>query len=277
MRHDEPSPGRRLADYRPHARTLRAIWSWFVNSLIVPARRGIVLLRGRHLFRAAFVVGRRRAWSSRRRRSSGSIPISAESAGSARHEDAADLVGPTHHDGAWQPGSDPGRSSKLEQADATPTPPASPEASVDAGLKKDTASSATRGNREKRRGRRRALPEPPAPRFVMVAPGRYVRVEEPAAVTEVAEEGGEGLSSGTMMGATPVEGCDAGPDHAELTPSPPAMGAPSGGCADPAGRLPEDGDSRLGQGQGPEQERGTGEIAEQGIPEEWQRQRVAEP
>jgi hypothetical protein len=56
----------------------------------------------------------------------------------------------------------------------------------------DPASEQIKKMQERRRTRRRAFPEPPVPIFVMVGPGRYVRVEQHApssvATTEGADE-----------------------------------------------------------------------------------------
>jgi hypothetical protein len=78
----------------------------------------------------------------------------------------------------------------------------------------------TRRTRERRRGKKKAVPAAttPAPRFVMVAPGRYVRVEEPETASPVARDDRDGVAEEDAGGA-PAEG-DPPPLTIEPDPSP---------------------------------------------------------
>jgi hypothetical protein len=96
---------------------------------------------------------------------------------------------------------------------------------------------------EERRRRKRKVPaEPPVPTFIMVSPGRYVRAEEPAPSSAVAAE------------VAVEDGTD------PRDPTHPASGGSAGRDPD----RPEDGEARLGQGQGhgAEQPEGIGEVPE---------------
>jgi hypothetical protein len=53
----------------------------------------------------------------------------------------------------------------------------------------DSAPGPIKEMQERRRRKRRVLPEPPIPTFIMVSPGRYVRAEEPATLTVGTPEG----------------------------------------------------------------------------------------
>jgi hypothetical protein len=110
-----------------------------------------------------------------------SIAIAASSGGadSAKLGDDTAPGGSIDREAPDRPGVPPASSSRAERPARTAESAGKGDAEETPATNADPARPEGRRSREKRRGRRKILPEPPTARFVMVAPGRYVRVEEP--------------------------------------------------------------------------------------------------
>jgi hypothetical protein len=100
---------------------------------------------------------------------------------------------------------------------------------------------------------------------------------DPASVTEIEDSlvNEPSCNEETVDGSG--EGRQSEADRLSTTISRSRITVASGGCPDPGGTLPDDRDSRLTQSQRPEQERGIGDVPDQGVAEEGQRHLVAEP
>jgi hypothetical protein len=74
----------------------------------------------------------------------------------------------------------PGRNPVIDSSVSTEvrSEPAGPV--PDASIPPEPVSEPTRGAQERKRRKRKPLPELPVPTFVMVSPGRYVRAEDPS-------------------------------------------------------------------------------------------------
>src|SRR5262249_42817943 len=68
------------------------------------------------------------------------------------------------------------------------------------GIPLDSAPGPIKEMHERRRRKRRVLPEPPVPTFIMVSPGRYVRAEEAPSWSVVTPEGAvkDGAAPGNL-------------------------------------------------------------------------------
>jgi hypothetical protein len=116
---------------------------------------------------------------------------------------------------------------EAERPDIDPEPVVTNGAGVDetaapASAEATSADPPPEGRRpraRRRRGKRRTLPEPPAATWVMVAPGRFIRVEQPP-------------SSRIETEAESESGPDPDREGAESPPDPPPGSPPDGGTED---------------------------------------------
>jgi hypothetical protein len=83
---------------------------------------------------------------------------------------------------------------EVDSGNAGPDPsverPGGAEPGADSVIPVDSAPQPVKKTQERRRKRRKTLPEPPVPTFIMVSPGRYVRAEEPAPLCNGTARGG---------------------------------------------------------------------------------------
>src|SRR5262249_13115713 len=80
--------------------------------------------------------------------------------------------------------------------------PDSDESMLSAVNPQDLNSEPNKATQERRRKRRKPLPVPPIPTFIMVSPGRYIRAEEPSSLSGAAVEGMT-TTSGRCTGLNP--------------------------------------------------------------------------
>jgi hypothetical protein len=144
-------------------------------------------------------------------------------AGSANSEGGAAGRGSTERDDQDRSDDAAGKTVKNERASRTTSAVGTEDRGPDGATTAGSAASENRRSREKRRGKRRVQAEPPAARFLMIAPGRYVRVEEPRAA--VADPLPAELAAGDEAASHPVDETVAeGAGEAEGTG---AIGAPA--------------------------------------------------